>query len=68
MRKLKVCCLGVEEGKAAIGEGRKVGGALFEVNKADVFSKCCLAGTVVAARSVPASLSQGVLVVHPSAE
>lgn len=67
MRKLKVCCLGVEEGKAATREGRNVGGALFEVNKADVFSKCCLAGTV-AARSVPASLSQGVLVVHPSAE
>lgn len=29
--KFKVCCLEGEEGKAALGEGRKACGALFEV-------------------------------------
>lgn len=33
-----------EEGKAALGEGRKADGALFEVSKAGVLSECCLAG------------------------
>ena len=37
-----MCCLEGEEGKAALGEGRKAGRALFEVRKAEVFSKTLL--------------------------
>lgn len=53
--KLKAWCLEGEEGKAALGEGRK---ALFEVSKADVFSNCCLAGTCCS-RDSPCSSAPG---------
>lgn len=56
--KLNVCCLEGEEGKAALGEERKAGGALFEVSKADVSSKCCLPG-ICCCRDSPCSSAPG---------